>query len=232
MSTSLPLYDNCVLRIDCPLTEPAEVLPPFAALPVFEPRRSVLVSWPLRVAQVADRVVARALPAGMGAGATGCGLTEITLAGLDRWCRLIPNHPEIVLAEKARLRIGQVIEEREDRYRRFQELRCAVQDHSSSFQGDSPCQLYLNPANCWIRWEGEAGSNEEEAFSDSVLFFLDGNELRGVRMHLEGQVLINELADYQPCTIAQWARLSTLVDAFQIVALVRHLVSIGLVIHI
>ncbi len=50
-------------------------------------------------------------------------------------------------------------------------------------------------------------------------------------MRLEGQVLVNELADYQPCTIAQWARLSALVDAPQLAALVRHLVGIGLVAH-
>ncbi len=48
-------------------------------------------------------------------------------------------------------------------------------------------------------------------------------------MRLEGQVLINELADYEPCTVAQWARLSALVDAQQLTELVRHLVEIGLV---
>ena len=41
--------------------------------------------------------------------------------------------------------------------------------------------------------------------------------------------LINELADYQPCTIAQWARLSTLVDVPQLTVLVRHLADMGLV---
>ena len=89
----------------------------------------------------------------------------------------------------------------------------------------------MNPANCWIRWDVETGLVEDETFSGSALFFLDGNELRGIRMHLEGQVLVNELADYQPCTIAQWARLSALVDVPQLVALVRHLVGIGLVAH-
>jgi hypothetical protein len=231
MSTSIPVVENWDQPIEGGLADGQTRLPAFATLPAFQPRRSLLVSWPVRVAQVADRVVARALPASLGAAPGGRGLTEITLAGLDRWCRLIPNHPEIVLAERARLRIQQVIEERADRCRRFQELRRAMEDTRSPLDGDGTCQLHLNPANCWIRWDVEAGSTEDEAFSGSALFFLDGNELRGIRMHLEGQVLVNELADYQPCTIAQWARLSALVDVPQLVALVRHLVGIGLVAH-
>jgi hypothetical protein len=42
-------------------------------------------------------------------------------------------------------------------------------------------------------------------------------------------VLINELADYQPCTVDQWARLSPLVDAAQLQGLVRYLETVGLV---
>jgi hypothetical protein len=225
------VFETWAPRIDRPLLDGPAELPAFAVLPTFQPRRSRFVSWPVRVAQAADRVVARARPASLGAGPGGRGLTEITLAGLDRWCRLIPNHPEVVRAERARLRLQQVIEERADRFRRFQELRRAMEDHRLSLDGDSACQLYLNPANCWIRYEAAARSVEEEAFSGSALFFLDGNALRGIRMHLEGQVLVNELADYQPCTIAQWARLSKLVDVPQLAALVRHLVEIGLVVH-
>ena len=70
---------------------------------------------------------------------------------------------------------------------------------------------------------------DDESYTASALFYLDGQELRGIRMRLEGQVLINELADYQPCTIAQWARLSALVDPSQLAVLVQHLAGIGLV---
>ena len=81
-------------------------------------------------------------------------------------------------------------------------------DRPLSLGGDGTSQLYLNPANCWIRWATESGSVEEETCSGSALFFLDGHDLRGIRMRLEGQVVINELADYEPCTVAQSARLS------------------------
>ena len=104
-------------------------------------------------------------------------------------------------------------------------------DRPLSLGDDGTSELHLNPANCWIRWATESGSAEEAAFSGSAMFFLDGSALRGIRMRLEGQVLINELADYEPCTVAQWARLSALVDAQQLTQLARHLVDIGLVAH-
>jgi len=212
-----------------PADQPA--LPSFAALPAFEPRQSVLVSWPVRVAQAADRVVARALPARRPPSPGSGGLAEIALAGLDRCCRLIPYHQEVVVAARARLRIEQAIARRAERYRRFLELKRAMADRPLSASADGTGQLHLNPANCWIRWSTEPDAAASSRLSGSALFFLDGSDLRGIRMRLEGQVLINELADYEPCTVAQWARLSALVDAPQLVQLARHLIDIGLVAH-
>jgi hypothetical protein len=176
-------------------------------------------------------MVARALAPGATGGATGRALTTFTLAGLDRWCRLLPNQPEALSAERARLRIEQLVEERVDRVARFLELWRAMETTglaSQELQVDSPCQIHLNPAICWTRFEPTAGL-DDESLSSSILFFLVGQELRGIRMRLEGQVLINELADYQPCTIAQWARLSALVHVSQLAAFVRHLAEMGLV---
>ncbi len=212
-----------------PADQPA--LPSFAALPAFEPRQSVLVSWPVRVAQAADRVVARALPARRPPSPGSGGLAEIALAGLDRCCWLIPYHQEVVVAARARLRIEQAIARRADRYRRFLELKRAMADRPLSAGADGTGQLHLNPANCWIRWSTEPDAAASSRLSGSALFFLDGSDLRGIRMRLEGQVLINELADYEPCTVAQWARLSALVDAPQLMQLARHLIDIGLVAH-
>lgn len=230
MSTTSPLVDTWSSSDDRPPAA-APPLPAFAELPAFQPRRSVLVTWPLRVAQAADRMVARALAVGASDGAAGCALTSITLAGLDRWCRLLPAHPEAVLAERARLRIEQLVATRAERVARYQELRRAMEaadEVARELPADSPRPIHLNPANCWTRWDTQVSPNDE-TLSCSVLFFLDGKELRGIRMRLEGQVLINELADYQPCTLAQWARLSALVDASQLALLVRHLAEMGLV---
>ena len=104
----------------------------------------------------------------------------------------------------------------------------AMQTAGRFIDEGSAGQVYLNPACCWIRINEEPHS-DRSSLSSSVLFFLVNDEIRGLRMNLEGQVLVNELADYQPCTIRQWAQLSSLADANQLSSLVRHLAEIGLV---
>ncbi len=204
-------------------------LRPLSTVPVaFEPRRSSLVFWSVRVAQVADRIVARAFPTAETARPHTDGLVEKTLNGLDRCFRLIPTHQGVVAAERARLQIQEVLEVRRDRNQLFQRLRRAMRDGVETTSRSSLC-IHMNPVCRWIRMADEPAQERSPKSSGSVLFFLVDNELRGLRMDLEGQVLINELVDYQPCTIPQWARLSTLADAQQLDALVGHFADIGLV---
>ncbi len=162
MSSSISALEGWVPQLESTLPTVRPGLPLFASLPAFEPRQSLLVSWPVRFAQVAERVVARALPTRQVSGPAGRGLAEITLAGLDRCCRLMPNHQEVVVAERARLRIRQAIEQRAERHRRFLELRRAMVDRPLSLGGNGTSQLHLNPANCWIRWATESGLAEED----------------------------------------------------------------------
>jgi hypothetical protein len=183
----------------------------------------------VRIAEIADRVVARTLAAPPASRGRDRGFAHFALAGFDRCCRLVPRHQQAVLAERAHLKIRRAVEHRRGRHQRFQELRRVMRDQRIPREDESACLLHLNPANCWLRWESAPCSAEESGRTSSAMFFLDGSALRGLRMQLEGQVLINELADYQPCTVAQWAHLSALVDAPQLIALVRYLEEIGLV---
>ena len=66
----------------------------------FEPRRSSFVSWTVRIAQVADRILAHAFPASGVATERADRFVEKTLNGLDRCCRLIPTHQGVVAAEE------------------------------------------------------------------------------------------------------------------------------------
>ncbi len=229
MSSCVPALGAWTPQADEGVVTDPRAAPPSASFPAFAPRQSRLISWPVRVARVAERVVARALPASQAPALSVGSLAEITLAGLDHVCRLSPSRQEVLAAERARLRIEQVIARRQERYRRFRELKRGMVGRPLSLALDGTSQLYLNPANAWVRWSADNGGAEAEPFAGSVLFFLDGDDLRGIRMRLEGQVLINELADYEPCTVAQWAELSALVGHAQLVGLVHHLVRIGLV---
>ena len=87
----------------------------------------------------------------------------------------------------------------------------------------------MNPISQWIRLAEELGAARGEFQPCSVLFFLDGIEVRGVRLNLEGQALMNELADYQPCTLQEWQQLSALADLDHLRGLVEQMAEIGLV---
>ena len=103
---------------------------------------------------------------------------------------------------------------------------CSVVSKPFSESGSS---LHLNPACHWMRFKGDAGARQDHDVPTSVLFFLINERIRGIRMSLEEQVLLNELADYQPCTVCQWARISSLADRRQLGALALQLYDIGLV---
>ena len=228
MSSQTPFMGAWATRMECPTTAEPPRLLELASSPSFEPRRSSLVAWTIRMARVADLVVERAFPARRTSSRTTC-LVEKTLDGLDRVCGLIPSHVEVVAAERARLKISRMIGQRSDRYRCYQAVRCAMLSACAELDETSSCNIYLNPACCWTRLEADTSPIEGAHLGCSALFFLVENDLRGIRMNLEGQVLINELADYQPCTIGQWSRLSSLLDITQLVSLVRHLGQLGLV---
>lgn len=201
---------------------------PISWLPAFEPRRSRLLSWPVRIAQLADRLATRSSHAPAADRAPGRGWTQATLTGLDCCCRLAPRHRTSLRAERAVVHIRQVIDRRRDVHRRFRVLRQAMPRNAAALP-EATRRLHLNPAHCWIRGDLPLPATTDRLPTGSVLFFLDENLLRGLHLQLEGQVLINELADYQPCTIDQWARLSPLVDAPQLRELARYLATVGLV---
>jgi hypothetical protein len=217
------------LRIDDPPDASSWPAPPIAWLPSFEPRRSRLMSWPVRLAELADRLAARTLPAPHQDRVRDRGLAHATLTGLDCCCRLVPSHQASLWAERALVRIRRITDQRADSHRRFQVMRQVARQAATSDQEEITGRLHLNPAHCWARCDISPPSGPGTTNPGTVLFFLDDDQLRGLQMQLEGQVLINELADYQPCTVDQWARLSPLVDANQLQDLVRYLETIGLV---
>jgi hypothetical protein len=164
------------------------------------------------------------------AGSKPCeNLVEITLNGLDRCCRLIPRQQHMVAAERARLQLNKVLDRRETRYRQFLELRQLAPQIEGSPEAASTTALHLNPLCCWMRLDHPRSGAQQPRGSESVLFYLVDGEIRGLRMNLEGQALINELADYQPCTTGQWAQLTALADLQQLWALAQQLADIGLV---
>jgi hypothetical protein len=191
-----------------------------------ETQRSSFVSLTVRMAEIAQRMLGRTPARPAVDYQDGDGLVGKALRGLDRCCRLIPSHQGVVDAERILLRLQRLVETRFQRHQRFQQLRETMNLDSFSCHR---CSLRLNPISQWIRAAGTREARQEQFLSGSVLYFLYCEEVYGLRMNLEGQVLINELADYQPCTVAQWARLTSLASEEQLERLVRQLAEMGLV---
>jgi len=90
----------------------------------------------------------------------------------------------------------------------------------------------LNPIRAWARLETEALLDETAEPCDlpcDVLLLADGSEIATVQLELEGQVLLNDLADNQPCSIRNWAELSRVSDVEELLELSRDLTALGLI---
>lgn len=201
---------------------------------VVEPKRSAVVSWTVRMAGLAEKLVTRVFPVAGAAHGRAGRFVERTLDGLEQCFCFLPAHRGGILAERARLQIERVLEVRWKRYQHFLCL-CAAMEQSRGTFSPADCYLHLNPASQWVRVREQsirkkrAIRKKRDELSSDVLFFRLGPDIRGARMNLECQVLMNELADYQPCTVAQWARCSSLGNTQQLMLLAEHLRKMGLV---
>jgi hypothetical protein len=142
------------------------------------------MSWPVRLAELADRLAARTLPAPHQDRMRDRGLAHATLSGLDACCRLVPGRQASLWAERALVRIRRVIDQRNDSYRRFQAIRQAARREPAADRDETTGLLHLNPAHCWLRCDSPPQSGPDPVMPGTVLFFLDDSQLRGLRMQL------------------------------------------------
>jgi hypothetical protein len=227
VSIHTPFLGTTASRVECPIPTGPLGLPQLASLPARFPARSAWVRATVRIARatqwVTTRVVARrdrVVPAREP-------LVELTLQGLDQLCRRVPGYRDVVTGERAWLQIERNIAQRSLRHHRFLALRRAMLTTRPALKETGPLEIYLNPACCWIREDDRTSCRQPPG--GTSLYFLVERRLCRVDLDLQGQALINELADYQPCTVSQWARLSALLDARGLVVLIRHLAELGLV---
>ena len=90
-------------------------------------------------------------------------------------------------------------------------------------------EIHLNPLRAWCRLQTAKFLNCGVLPPAAVLLFRVGDRLATRVFDLEEQTLINELADFQPCTLDQWSGLSALASHDELVALCEDLSASGLV---
>lgn len=142
---------------------------------------------------------------------------------------LTPEQKDYVACQQARHAIEDIARVNRLRHTRFTELHSLAEQHSGELYTNDQLKILLNPIRHWTRFHSSALLDDQAPPPVDVMFFAAGNEIATAVLDLEGQALINELADYQPCTLGQWAALSQLADHQQLLDLCVDLSQMGLV---
>ncbi len=143
---------------------------------------------------------------------------SLTLEQLDHVACQRARHAVEELARKHRLP-----------HVRFQELASLAEVYRDQLATDERLKIHLNPVRTWARFVSPALLEDETAPPANVLFFPVREEIATAVLELEGQALVNELADFQPCTLAEWSALSVQADRDELLELSRDLAAMGLV---
>jgi hypothetical protein len=140
-----------------------------------------------------------------------------------------PNASNAASLDRAQRVIRRITESQPERCWRFRHLEQTTSAKLAGSSIEKSCWVYLNPARCWAVLQPTNRALAADRLPWNTLVYESAGRLQGLVADLEGQVLINELADYQPCSVAEWSRLSSLANASQLTAFVQRLASCGLV---
>ena len=154
---------------------------------------------------------------------------ERMLSWLRNTRRLTAKQEDYISCQQARHAVEERARDHRLAHVRFQERYSLVENWLADFDAASPLRLYLNPIRTWTKFISPALLDESAEPPAHVLFFARGGEVSSAVLELEGQAFINELADYQPCTLAEWAAVSSVGDAAELTEMVRDLAEMGLV---
>ncbi len=131
--------------------------------------------------------------------------------------------------QRAHKAIDAVNADERSRYHRLQELTCVVDQLLPRLDQTQELRIHLNPMRAWATLETNHLVDERLDPPINVLFFQSRGEIASVVLELEGQALLNELVDYQPCTLAEWASVSSWATREELVEFCRDLAEIGLI---
>jgi hypothetical protein len=144
-------------------------------------------------------------------------------------CPLTPRQRDYVACQQARHEIEELARSRRLQHVRFQEMRSLVNRWLGELESNDRLQVFLNPVRVWARFETDELLDDDAALPGDVLFFADHGEVATAVLELEGQALVNLLADLNPCTLAEWAAHTPLADRGELAELGRDLSGMGLV---
>jgi hypothetical protein len=160
---------------------------------------------------------------------TGDGDGERFLLWLERQRPLTAEQRDHVTCQRARHAVEDVARKDRRGHVRFQERWSVATQLAAELETNARLRICLNPIRVAARFETAALLDEDAALPADVLFFPVGNSVRTAVLEPGVAELLEELAGWEPCTLAQWACLSRHADRDELVALSRDLAEMGLV---
>lgn len=112
---------------------------------------------------------------------------------------------------------------------RYEKMWARSIDMHPAVPASPNARVHLNPSRAWCRLRTPKFLDGNVSPPATALLFALGDDFATEVFDLEGQTLINELADYQPCTLDQWSALSALATRDELVAWCVGLQKSGLV---
>jgi hypothetical protein len=136
---------------------------------------------------------------------------------------------DYIACQRARHAVEELARGNRLAYVRFHELSSVLHELLPQLGIDDRLRILLNPTRVWATFETSELVDDDVEPPVNVLFFGSRGEVATAVLELEGQALLNELVDYQPCTVGQWADLSPWAERDELVEFCRDLAEMGLV---
>lgn len=154
---------------------------------------------------------------------------EAMLRWLSATTDLSPVQRDYVACQRARHTIEDIARDKRIAYVHFQELSSIVDQFLPQLGSQEELRILLNPIRTWVTFETSELLEDDVQPPSNVLCFATRGDIATAALELEGQALLNELVDYQPCTLAEWAAVSTWADRDELKEFCRDLAEMGLV---
>jgi hypothetical protein len=159
---------------------------------------------------------------------TPTGDAERFLGWLEVTAPLTPEQQDYVACQRARHAVEEAARKNRSAHVRFQELWSVAAELAPQLGKVRGMRIHLNPLRAWARFVTPALLNGVAAPAD-VVFFPARESINAAVPGDEGRALIEELAEFGPCTLAKWATLSAHGGRKELAAACRNLAAVGLV---
>jgi len=160
---------------------------------------------------------------------TGASDAERLLSWIIDSCPITPEQRDHIACQRARHAVEDLGRIHRLKHTRFQEL-CSLSEQLVAELGHNPdLRVFLNPIHYWTEFETQVLLDEDAETPANVLFYAVNSDVSTAILEPEGQALLRELQDIQPCTLDVWSITSNEATREDLIELCRDMSEMGLI---